>query len=342
MLALAACSVRGKFKCKLIHIKMPVAYSNDLRWRIVWLNVFMEIRAEDVAKLMYVSERTVYRYVDRYRATGEVRPSLKRNGPVKLLSEHEELLLTQLILAYPGIYLRELQQHLYNATGRWVAASTVCRTVHHLGMTRQRIKHLSIRQSEIKRAEFWAEMTAFNTEMLLWVDESGCDRRNALRKYGYGIRGQPPQDRSLILRGKRFSAIGILSTQGVEDVYITDGAVDSETFLDFVRRDMLPILMPFNGQNPNSVVIMDNASIHHVDEVVELITSCGALVRFLPPYPPDMNPIEEVFAEIKLYLQANSSLFESSLSVASILLVAFNSVTVQNCHAYIQHSGYIL
>ena len=134
-------------------------------------------------------------------------------------------------------------------------------------MTRQHIKHLSLRRSEAKRAKFWAEMSVFDPNMMLWVDESGCDRRNALRKYGYGIRGQPPQDYSLILRGKRYSAIGIISTKGVQDVYITDGTVNGDRFFDFVRQDMLPLVMPFDGQSPNSIVIMDNASIHHVDQV---------------------------------------------------------------------------
>ena len=89
----------------------------------------------------------------------------------------------------------------------------------------------------------------------------------------------------MILRGKRYSAIGILSTEGVEDVYITDGTVDGDKFLEFVRQNLLPLLMPFNGQNPNSIVILDNASIHHVDQVVELITSVGALIRFPPLIP---------------------------------------------------------
>jgi hypothetical protein len=53
--------------------------------------------------------------------------------------------------------------------------------------------------------------------------------------------------------------------------------------------------MPFNGVNPKSVVVFDNASIHHVSSFIETITKVGALVRFL-----DMNPIEEVFAEVKL------------------------------------------
>ena len=110
---------------------------------------------------------------------------------------------------------------------------------------------------------------------MLWVDETGCDRRNALQEYGYGIRERPPQEHT----------IGILSTEGVEDVYITDGTVDGDKFLEFVRQNLLPLLMPFNGQNPNSIVILDNASIHHVDQVVELITSVGALIRFPPLIP---------------------------------------------------------
>ena len=92
-----------------------------------------------------------------------------------------------------------------------------------------------------------------------------------------------PKEHTLILRGKCYSAIGILSTEGVEDVYITDGTVDGDKFLEFVWQNLLPHLMPFNGQNPNSIVIVDNASIHHVDQVVELITSVETLVRFLPP-----------------------------------------------------------
>ena len=75
-----------------------------------------------------------------------------------------------------------------------------------------------------------------------------------------------------------------------------------KTFLDFIRC-LIPVLVPFDGVSPNSIVVMDNASIHHVDSVVETILSVGALVRFLPPYSPDMNPIEEVFGEVKHLLQ---------------------------------------
>ena len=54
----------------------------------------------------------------------------------------------------------------------------------------------------------------------------------------------------------------------MEDAYITEGSVNGETFLEFVRRSLIPILLPFDGDNPRSIVVMDNASIHHIQEVL--------------------------------------------------------------------------
>lgn len=137
----------------------------------------------------------------------------------------------QFVLAEPGIYLRELQEELYSCTMNWVDVSTICRTLHRIGLSYQKIRHYSLNQSEIKRAEFWAEMINFDPTMIVWVDETGCQVRNALRKYGYGVRGMPPQDFALILRGKRYSAIGILTTEGIEDVYILEESVNGGFFM---------------------------------------------------------------------------------------------------------------
>ena len=79
-----------------------------------------------------------------------------------------------------------------------------------------------------------------------------------------------------------------MGLSGMLDVYTTTGSVD-EVFLDFLEKSVLPLLLPFNGVNPHSVVLMDNASFHHTDRVVSLIQSTGALVHFIPPDP---NPIE--------------------------------------------------
>lgn len=66
-------------------------------------------------------------------------------------------------------------------------------------MSYQKIQHYCLNRSEAKRAEFWAEIAHFDPQMMVWVDETGCELRNALRKHGYGIRGMPPQDFNLKL-----------------------------------------------------------------------------------------------------------------------------------------------
>ena len=176
--------------------------------------------------------------------------------------------------------------------------------------------------------------------MLIFIDETGSDRRKSMRQFSYGLRGITPVTHHLLSYGERISAIGTVSTRGVEDVYLVEGSVDGDMFLRFVERSLLDIIQPFDGTNSISVVILDNASIHHVDEVCSLISATGALIRFLPPYSPDLNPIEEVFSKVKSYLIDNEIAYKTTHNPRLIILEAFASVTTQDCCNYIKHSGY--
>ena len=107
-----------------------------------------------------------------------------------------------------------------------------------------------------------------------------------------------------------------------------------------VQKYLLPHLMPFNGVNPHSVLIMDNASIHHVNEVVEMIQGVGAMVIFLPPYSPDYNPIEEAFSKVKtLVKEYESNLEMDNMDVEDIVLSAFSSITNDDCMHWTQDCG---
>ena len=145
--------------------------------------------------------------------------------------------------------------------------------------------------------------------MLVWVDETGSDRRNAVRSNGYSLQGMRAQSYQFRVGGCRISAVGIMTTEGIEDAYLTENTVDGEAFEHFVHTSLLPILMPFNGVNSHSVVIMDNVAIHHMEQITDIIHGVGALVRWLPPYSPDLNPIEEVFSQVKSYLTAMRSVY---------------------------------
>ena len=72
--------------------------------------------------------------------------------------------------------------------------------------------------------------------------------------------------------------------------------MNGDRFNHFIREYLIPVLMPYNGVNPRSIVIIDNASIHHVDTNINLIESVGAKVIFLPPYSPDFEPPGDSFS----------------------------------------------
>ena len=105
-------------------------------------------------------------------------------------------------------------------------------------------------------------------------------------------------------------------------------------------KNLQQILNPFNWSNYHSVVIMDNASIHHVYGVVDLIESQGARLIFFPPYSPDLNPLEEFFSKVKSIMKENHSIFQSRTETQVLLTMVFNMVTKEDCIFYISHSGY--
>ena len=114
-----------------------------------------------------------------------------------------------------------------------------------------------------------------------------------------GFEDKPPRWYILTVRGKHCTFILVLTTNGIENLCITESSIDGDVFLDFIRRCILPIFMPFNGTSPNLIVIMDNASIHRTDPVLGTYHSCWSLCKFLPL---DLNPIDKMFAEVKYYL----------------------------------------
>ena len=265
-------------------------YSTDLRWRAVWLHVFKEMTFEEVGDLLFMSSRSVRRYVNAFYTSGNVDPAQHRHGPLPILNQFEQLTVLQSLLDDPSMFLDELQQELANITGTLVHISTICRTIHRLGMTRQKLRHIALQQSLDQRALFMLDISMFDPEMIVWLDETGSDRRDGVRAYGYGLRGLTPVKHQLKVWGKRISAIGVMTMEGIEDVFVYEGSVNGDVFEYFVRTTLLPLLMPYDGQNKHSVVVMDNASIHHLETVQDMILGVGALIRFLPPYSPDLNP----------------------------------------------------
>ena len=122
-----------------------------------------------------------------------------------------------------------------------------------------------------------------------------------------------------------------------------DGTVTATEFLKFVENDLVAKLNPFDGHSLHNVVVLDNASIHHVAEVVQAIESTVALLLFLPPYSPNLNPIEETFSKLKYYLRQNDPAIQvaDDDDLPQFILSGFATMTVEDCYGWIKHAGYV-
>jgi len=91
---------------------------------------------------------------------------------------------------------------------------------------------------------------------------------------------------------------------------VSQGSTDGEVFEDFIEQ-----LLPHCGRWPerNSVLVMDNASFHRTERIKQLCHKAGVKLVYLPPYSPDLNPIEEFFAELKAFIKKSWQVFEDCL-----------------------------
>ena len=166
---------------------MPKSYSEDLRWRAVWLHIAQGMSYHDISMLLYMSERSVQRYMERFHATRTVAPTIQKRGPDKILSDFEQFTILQTLIHKPTSYLHEVQDQLFEVTGVWVHSSTICRTIKEHGFTRKRVCRIAIQQSEQLRIQFMAEISMYDPDMLIWIDETGSARRNSIQQYGYSL-----------------------------------------------------------------------------------------------------------------------------------------------------------
>ena len=248
----------------------------------------------------------------------------------KKLTTPAQMLILNFILSKPGVYLKELQEELLLQLMINVDPSTICRFIHNKGFTCQKLSLVALQRDTFFRQKYILDISVYKPEMLIFLDETGADQRDAVRRFGYSLRGIPLQKRSLFVRGERMSAIDFISLSGLLDVVIRSGTIDGEAFYDFTEKNLLPHLLPFDGTNHHSVVVMDNYSIHHIAETVGMIEEVGAIVHFLPPYSPNYNPIEMTFSKVKSTIKNLEDTMPHS-SIEDIMLAAFGSVSPQDC-----------
>ena len=224
----------------------------------------MELPFREIAKNLSLSLGTVHSHYMRFEQTGEVAPTRANRKGTRSLSEHEELFIVGLLLDDPSVYLSEVCQKIETLTGINVSSATVCRVIHRNGFTRKKIQQVALQRSVEHRGRFFAEVQFHRVSQFVWVDETGSDRKDQIRKFGYALKGESPVYHRLLHRGRRISAIAAMSISGVLAYNLVRGSVNGERFLEFVQGKLVPEMQPYDGESPHSILVMDNCSIHHV------------------------------------------------------------------------------
>ena len=166
---------------------------------------------------------------------------------------------------------------------------------------------------------------------MVFVDEMGSNI-SLSPLYGWSRVGERLYAKAPRNWGKNVTLISSMSRSGMGPSVAVEGATTRPVFEAYVEQALVPSLRP--GQ----VVVMDNLSAHKGERVRELIEGRGCEILYLPPYSPDMNPIEEAFSKVKGILRKAQARTRSGLIEA--MGHALRAVSASDARGFFEHSGY--
>jgi transposase len=269
---------------------MP-AYSPDLRQRVVDAVERKEGSIRQIARRFVVSLSFVVRLLQQKRRTGSVEPKPHGGGHPPALGPADLERLRELIRRRPDATLEECRQHL----GASCSTMTISRALRELGLPRKKKVPRAAEQGrpevQEQRREFVEGLAGVDPHRLVFVDECGANTAMT-RTHGRAPAGQ----RVYADAPGHWDSITLtcaMRLSGVTAAMAFPGATNSAMFETYVEEVLVPEL------RPGDVVIWDNLQPHKAEEVVEAVEAVGARVVPLPPWSPDLTPIEEMVSKVK-------------------------------------------
>jgi transposase len=184
-----------------------------------------------------------------------------------------------------------------------------------------------------RRTAWRVKQLGLNPPHLVFIDETAV-KTNFTRLRGRAPRGQRLVEKVPYGHWKTTTLIAALDMRGMRCALTVDGAVNGEVFRTFIRQVLAPTL------HPGDLVVLDNLAAHKVAGVREAITAAKAEVVYLPPYSPDLNPIENAFSKLKQGLRSAQHRTQETLwnNTQQVL----ETITPSDADGYFRHCGYTL
>lgn len=171
----------------------------------------------------------------------------------------------------------------------------------------------------------------WDARQYVFLDECGVTT-DLLRRYGRSPIGTRLRDHTPCSHWDTHTVVTALRFDGLGAPAVFNGPIDNATFVAYVEQVLVPTL------RAGDVVVLDNLAVHKQPAVRVAIEAVGARLRFLPPYSPDLNPIELAFAKLKAFIRAARP--RSFDDVCDLIGVALDLFTPAECRNFVRHCGY--
>jgi transposase len=179
--------------------------------------------------------------------------------------------------------------------------------------------------------DYQALIQPLDLQRFKFVDESGVNvamtRRFGRAPRGERVIGTVPQN-----YGTNLTMMAALSLHGIDAVMTIEGATDAEVFHAYAEQVLGPTL------RPGDIVVLDNLSAHKIATIRTVIEGRGARLFYLPPYSPDLAPIERAWSKIKTSVRAAKARSREALELA--IQQALTTITAADAHGWFTHGGY--
>jgi transposase len=267
------------------------------------------LKQTEMAAAAGCSERAIRRIRTNLRLFGLTKAPSNGAGRRRIITPQMLDALREHLLEKPGLYQEEMAVFLWDEFGILVSAPSISRALASIGWTKKTTRHIARERNADLRDFYLHNLSEFRSYHLVYVDESGCDKRIGFRRTGWSPLGVPPVQVTRFHRDRSYQILPAYTQDGILLSRVFQGSTDGERFDDFIEQ-----LLHHCGRwpEPRSVLIMDNASFHHSERIEQMCLDVGVKLLYLPPYSPDLNPIEELFAELKAFIKKQWHEYEDS------------------------------
>lgn len=182
-----------------------------------------------------------------------------------------------------------------------------------------------------KREEWEQCLPGVNLDQLVFFDECGVNTK-MVRTHGRCLRGQRLTDSAPAGHYRTSTLLSAMRLDGVVAPLLLDGAVNAHVFAAYIKECLAPAL------RPGDILIMDNLPAHKSVRVTQAIEGIGCTLVYLPPYSPDLSPIENMWSKVKARMREIAA--RTYEAVVDAVGVSLGAITRDDCDGYFQHCGY--